>query len=248
VTYSLHLGDCLEVLPTIQSGSIDAVIADPPYGTTACKWDSVIPLGPMWAELKRVIKPNGAVVLFAAQPFTSALVMSNPQWFRYEWVADKGLGSGFLDAKRRPLNRHDSVLVFCEKYGTYNPQMTKGKRHRNGIPAHCGVDTPVYNEFAALGVYHTDEYFPTTIIVPQKEAQSSKVHPTQKPVDLLRYLIRTYTNPGETVLDFCYGSGTTGVAALMEGRSFVGIELDPGYFDIARKRIESVQPALMAAD
>lgn len=238
---ALHCGDCLEVLPTLAAGSVDAVIADPPYGTTACKWDSVIPLEPMWRELKRVIKPRGAVVLFAAQPFTSALVMSNAAWFKYCWTWDKKTGKGHLVAKIRPMQQTEDIAVFGRGRITYNPICTPQKPRRlkeySRTEIMGGTCNPDYEHM-------TDFLYPKTLLhFPWSPTES--LHPTQKPVDLLRYLIRTYTNAGETVLDFTMGSGTTGVAAIQEGRRFIGVELDAGYFDIARKRIEAVQPALM---
>ena len=245
MTHTLYHGDCLDILPTLPAQSVDAIIADPPYGTTACKWDSVIPLDAMWRELKRVIKPRGAVVLFAAQPFTSALVMSNAGWFRYELIWNKPRPMGFLDANRKPLRVHENLVVFAEGNTTYNPQMVDGAPYRkvNGsadraIHLHGGIGAFVHE--------NSGTRFPRSVLE-FSNSNAGSLHPTQKPVELLRYLVRTYTNPGETVLDFCYGSGTTGVAALMEGRHFIGVELDAGYFDIARKRIESVQPALMEA-
>lgn len=244
MTYTLHCGDCLDILPTIPAQSVDAIIADPPYGATACKWDSVIPLEPMWRALKRVIKPRGAIVLFAAQPFTSALVMSNAGWFRQELTWDKVLPVGFLDANRRHLRRHENVLIFSGAgYTTFNPQKSQGKPYRKE-----GVYTSIYNEYAPMpGVNTTGERFPTSILQFTNADRRKGSHPTQKPVNLLRYLIRTYTNAGETVLDFTMGSGTTGVACAMEGRDFIGIELDAGYYEIARRRIESVQPSLLQA-
>ena len=246
--YRLHHGDCLEILPTLADGSIDAIIADPPYGTTACKWDSVIPLEPMWAQLKRVIKPRGAIVLFAAQPFTSALVMSNAEWFRYAMVWRKTMPLGFMHAKNKPLNTHEDIVVFSggivahfgksESRMTYNPQMKAGKPYRKHI-----TEKNRSGEHRWLRPSHSDytlendgERYPGSVIE-YSNGNSNSQHPTQKPVDLLAYLIRTYTNEGETVLDFTMGSGSTGVAAMKEGRRFVGIELDAGYFDIAKRRI-----------
>lgn len=254
MTYTLHCGDCLDILPTLPSGSIDAVIADPPYGTTACKWDSVIPLDAMWRELKRVVKPRGAVVLFAAQPFTSALVMSNAAWFKYEWVWDKLSATSPANSLIAPKRSHENILVFAESGYTYNPVMwdagkpnaKRGASHRQLVPGRNQDYKDDYSHKA-----DANSRYPLSVIhLPFQVGECNntmRVHPTQKPVDLLRYLIRTYTNPGETVLDFCYGSGTTGVAALMEGRSFVGMERDAGYYALGRTRMEQVQPALMEA-
>ena len=251
MTYTLHHGDCLKVLPTLPAQSVDAIIADPPYGTTTCKWDSVIPLAPMWAELKRVIKPRGAIVLFAAQPFTSALVMSNAEWFKYEWIWRKNRPTGFVHAKNKPMRVHENVLVFSD--GTtvhegqsqsrmfYFPQMENGKPYTKRVTqTNTGMmnHAPSKANHAFVGTICVNDgtRYPTTV-VDFSLHNVGLSHPTQKPVDLLRYLIRTYTNEGDTVLDFTMGSGTTGVAAMKERRKFVGIELDAGYFDIAKRRI-----------
>jgi site-specific DNA-methyltransferase (adenine-specific) len=241
--WTLYQGNCLDVLPTLAAGSVDAVVTDPPYGTTACAWDSVIPLAPMWEQLRRVIKPSGAVVLFGSFPFTGALWASNPQWFKYAWVWDKRNVSNPQLAKIMPLKHHEDVLVFGGSTPTYNPQGLKP----------CKIKRRPDNAMGALGHLaqskaYTQEWenYPTLML--QFPPESKTVHPTQKPVDLLRYLIRTYTNPDETVLDFTMGSGTTGVAAIMEGRCFIGVELDPGYYAIAHKRIANAQPPLFVAD
>lgn len=255
MTYTLYYGDCLDVMPTLPGGSIDAVIADPPYGTTACAWDSVIPLDAMWRELKRVIKPRGVIVLFASQPFTSRLITSNVDWFRYELIWDKESGTDSFKAKKRPLRSHENITIFSAGGNVYNPQMriadkrNMRDRQKNHFKGYNG---------GVYGIQHprvTDknesERYPLSVYRCSNQGaelhRDKRLHPTQKPTELLRYLVRTYTHPGETVLDFTMGSGTTGVAALMEGRSFVGIELDRGYFDIAQRRIESVQPALLDA-
>ena len=225
-------GDCLELMKDIPDGSVDAIITDPPYGTTACKWDSVIPFEPMWAELKRIIKPNGAIVLFGSQPFTSALVMSNVKMFKYEWVWNKSLAGNGILAKKQPLKIHENVVVFNSNI--YIPEMRKGKaRWKGGIKDKHGT----FSNAEAPKVW-SDEYYPTSIIdISGAGMRSGRVHPTQKPVALLEYLIKTYTNEGETVLDFTMGSGSTGVAAKNLNRNFIGIELDPDYFKIAKKRI-----------
>ncbi len=245
--HTLYHGDCLDILPTLPAQSVDAIIADPPYGTTACKWDSVIPLDAMWRELRRVIKPRGAVVLFAAQPFTSALVMSNAACFKYAWVWDKRLGVGFQIAKFRPMMRHEDICVFGQGAINYYPEMIERSKPRmvGGYGAGKSPTSPLAYQDGVKRI--STHAFPTSIIEVSNANRADSVHPTQKPVDLLRYLIRTYTTAGETVLAFTMGSGTTGVAALQEGRHFVGIELDAGYFDIAKRRIEQVQPALMEA-
>jgi len=229
---NLLLGDCLEEMKKIPDGSIDLVLTDPPYGTTACRWDTVIPFEPMWEQLKRVTKKNGAIVLFGSQPFTSALVMSNVKMFKYEWVWEKSKATGFLDCKLKPLNNVEEVLVFSNGKTNYFPQMIKGKLHRNG----GGRTGPaqVYGKFTDRKSSETDLYYPKRIISFTTE---HGLHPTQKPVALMEYLIKTYTNENESVLDFTMGSGTTGAACKNLNRNFIGIELDPTYFEIAKKRI-----------
>jgi len=243
MTYTLHLGDCLDVLPTLAAGSVDAVICDPPYGTTACAWDSVIPLAPMWEQLKRVVKPRAAIVLFAAQPFTSALWASNPKWFKYAWVWDKQGTANFALAKYQPLRATEDVLVFGKGATVYNPQMRRGDLRGKGGGGECEINgiRPTYAV--------NDEYYPTNVIrISNANFADRGLHPTQKPVELMRYLVRTYTNAGDTVLDFTMGSGTTGVACRMEGRNFIGVELDPHYYAIAERRIANAQPPLFVAD
>ena len=225
-------GNCLEVMKDIPDGSIDMILTDPPYGTTACKWDSVIPFEPMWERINKLIKPNGAVVLFGSQPFTSALVMSNVKMFKYEWVWNKSLAGNGILAKKQPLKIHENVVVFNSNI--YIPEMRKGKaRWKGGIKDKHGT----FSNAEAPKVW-SDEYYPTSIIdISGAGMRSGRVHPTQKPVALLEYLIKTYTNENETVLDNCMGSGSTGVACKNLNRNFIGIELDPEYFKIAEKRI-----------
>jgi site-specific DNA-methyltransferase (adenine-specific) len=242
----LMLGDCIERMAEIDAGSVDLVLTDPPYGTTACKWDAVIPFEPMWDQVKRVLKPNGAAVFTASQPFTSALVMSNVQSFRHSWVWDKGVGSNFTQAKRVPLKVHEDVLVFGmgKTNPPYNPQMTArdkpmpmgGNSGKRGTGAYylCG---PAVEAKAGDGKVYTEAYPKSVLPVSPRSDRERGIHPTQKPVALMEYLIRTYTTEGETVLDFTMGSGTTGVACVNTGRKFIGIERDPEYFAIAQKRI-----------
>ena len=228
-------GDCIEKMKDIPDGSIDAIITDPPYGTTACKWDSIIPLEPMWEQLKRVIKPNGAIVMTAMQPFTSVLVCSNLKMFKYQWVWQKEAGTGLLNAKKQPLRDHEDVCVFYSKQPTYNPQYTEGKPY----VAKKGGETSNYNPSGNVTTVSDGKRYPKTV---QKfNRDRNKIHPTQKPVALMEYLIKTYTNEGETVLDFTMGSGSTGVACVSTGRDFIGIELDEGYFKIAQTRIHDAQ-------
>lgn len=234
---NLIQGDCLEKMQDIESGSVDLILTDPPYGTTACKWDSVIPFDLMWKELKRIIKPNGAIVLFASQPFTSALVMSNPKDYKYNWVWNKKQGGNPLNAKRQPLRITEDICIFnCKKY---SPQMRTGRMHKRGGNKKqmrtTGTVKPGHTTYS-------DQYYPTSIIeINNCSNRAANVHPTQKPVALMEYLIKTYTNPFDTVLDFTMGSGSTGVACVNLNRSFIGIELDQGYFDIATNRINEAK-------
>jgi site-specific DNA-methyltransferase (adenine-specific) len=229
--------DCLEAMQLISDGSIDMVLADPPYGTTACKWDSVIPFQPMWAGVRRVLKKNGAAVFTASQPFTSALVMSNPSMFAYEWVWVKTKITGVLNAKKMPVRKHEQVLVFCERKATpvYNAQGLVPK----GTVTKQGGNSDNYG--ARSSEPYVQEYTNWPRDVLEIASEGKTVHPTQKPVALMEYLIKTYTNEGETVLDFTMGSGTTGVACVNTGRKFIGIELDPEYFAIADKRISEAE-------
>lgn len=228
--------DCLDAMWLIPDGSVDLILCDLPYGTTACKWDSVIPFEPLWAHYKRLIKPKGAIVLTASQPFTSALVMSNAEWFRHSWVWDKKSAANVMAAKHGPLKVHEDVLVFAPAAGAYSPQMVKGKgRWKGGNTREDGI----YAGRVPEEKYWSDEYHPKSIIEFSNASHVGKVHPTQKPVALMEYLIRTYTNEGETVLDNCMGSGTTGVACKNTGRNFIGIERDPEYFRIAQERINA---------
>ena len=226
-------GDCLSLMSSIPDGSVDAIICDLPYGTTACKWDTVIPFDPLWAHYKRVIKPNGAIVLFGSQPFTSALVMSNPKWFKYEWVWRKPKGTGHLNAKNQPMRDKEDILVFCAGKSAYNPQLSAGACFKNKRGSNAGA----YGKHEAINYENSGFRYPKQVIEFDVVGRGT-LHPTQKPVALLEYLIRTYTNEGETVLDNTMGSGTTGVACMNTGRNFIGIEKDVGYFEIARNRIE----------
>lgn len=245
----LILGDCLEMMKGIEDGSVNMILADPPYGTTACKWDSIIPLDLMWKQMKRVIVSNGAIVMTASQPFTSALIMSNPEWFKYCWVWEKNRATGHVHAKNKPMKLHEDICVFSGgttvhasqsatrmpyypqglkkvPYGTKrrtrndagdNAVMAKRKSHKETICTHTGYPT-------------SKLFFPI-------EMNRARFHPTQKPVALMEYLIRTYTEANETVLDFVMGGGTTGVACKNSNRNFIGIELDKKYFKIAENRI-----------
>ena len=243
----LYKGNCLELMKTIPSGSVDAIICDPPYGTTACKWDSVIPFDLMWEQLNRIIKPNKAIVLTASQPFTSALVMSNPKLFKYEWIWQKTRFSGNLNATRMPLKAHESVLIFANTKAPYYPIKTQAPEHlidkRKNVNPSIVKDGGAYNGskgFVNIRKKDDGTRYPTTIQV-FKNPNNNSLHPTQKPVELMEYLIKTYTNENETVLDFAMGSGSTGVACVNTFRKFIGIEIDDNYFNIATKRIEEAQ-------
>lgn len=231
---ALHLGDCLEVMAGIPDESINLVLCDLPYGTTACAWDSVIPFEPLWGHYRRVLKANGAVVLTASQPFTSALVMSNTDWFRYTMVWEKSQPTGHLDAKRRPLKAHEDIAVFSPKAPPYNPQGTvpvsikSGRETKSGNGVYGSVGDPDYVQ--TIGNY------PRTVLS-FGSVTHGIVHPTQKPVPLFEYLILTYSNPSDLILDNTMGSGTTLVACINTGRHGIGIEKDPAYFAIAEQRI-----------
>ena len=279
----LFCGDCMDVMPTLPDRSVDAIIADLPYSLTALEWDQPIPLAPLWEQFRRLLKPNGAVILTASQPFTSRLVMSNPDWFKYALVWEKSRATGFLQAKKWHLKKHEDILVFSPgtvvagkghqtvRNMTYNPQglveLEKPVRSRNGsmlggaLKYSGGHNTlsPVYRPsyfkpnltqsgepstfngkaITGDGRNQTHTNYPTSVL--RFASETKPVHPTQKPLDLMRYLVRTFTNEGETVLDCCFGSGTTGAAAIAEGRQFIGIEKDAGYFEMGRERLLAVQ-------
>lgn len=232
-------GDCLEEMKAIPDGSVDMVLCDLPYGTTQNKWDAVIPFVLLWAEYRRIGKANCVYVLTAAQPFTSALVMSNVSEFKYQWVWNKSKVTGVLNAKKQPLRNHEDVLVFYSEQPTYNPQGLKAYGKRRDIGSKRGGGTS--DNYGAISETEDGNYlqentgYPRTVL--EIASEGKNVHPTQKPVALMEYLIRTYTNEGDTVLDNTMGSGTTGVAAINTGRRFIGIERDSDYFTIAAERI-----------
>lgn len=240
---NLHLGDCLEVMKQIPDKFVDAIICDLPYGTTACKWDSVIPFEPLWEQYKRIIKDNGAIVLFGSQPFTSALIMSNSKMFKYELIWEKSMPSGMATSSFMPMKYHENIVIFYDKKPTYNKIMSE--RSEAGK---VRAKTPISGAYKSSHVnlnqqitkqYDAEKVNPKSILkfssVPN--AKGYKLHPTQKPVALMEYLVNTYTNKGDTVLDNCMGSGTTGVACNNLNRKFIGIEQDPTYFEIAKERI-----------
>ena len=254
--YKLYNGDCLEIMDRlIEEGvKVDCILTDIPYGTTACKWDNIIPFEPMWERINKLIKPNGAICLFGSEPFSSALRMSNIKNYKYDWKWDKVTGGGHLNAKHRPMQRLEDVIVFSKNKHLYNPQMEElteeeykkkiskipKERYRISNSKLTGkrYDLPLLER-------NLEDYkkrYPSNILVYSKNMKecnnTRRVHPTQKPVDLLEYLVKTYTNENETVLDFTMGSGSTGVACMNTNRKFIGIELDKNYFDIAKNRIE----------
>jgi DNA modification methylase len=227
-------GDCLGVMKTLPDGSVDMVLCDLPYGTTQNKWDAVIPFEPLWEQYKRVCK--GAIVLTAQSPFDKILGASNISMLKYEWIWKKEAGTGFLNAKKAPLKDHENVLVFYTKQPTYNPQMRTGFKPYKITK---GGETENYNKSGIVTTESNGERYPLTVLDFSRD--KDKKHPTQKPVSLMEYLIRTYTNEGETVLDNCMGSGTTGVACVNTNRNFIGIEKDEGYFNVSKQRIEAAE-------
>ena len=233
----LYKGDCLEVMKTIPDKSIDAIITDPPYGTTQCKWDSVIDFELMWEQLNRIIKPNGAIVLFGSEPFSSALRMSNAKNYKYDWKYHKVRPTGVLNAKKQPLRNIEDILVFYNKQCLYNPQ---GLKDCNTYPNTGNLKgTGNSDNYGATkkGKYNQTKTGYPKQIISNINTDKNKQHPTQKPIALMEYLIKTYTNEGETVLDFTMGSGSTGVACKNTKRNFIGIEQDEKYFEIAKERI-----------
>ena len=245
----LYKGDCLEVMKQIETGIVDAIITDPPYGTTACKWDSVIDFELMWKQLNRIIKPNGAIVLFGSEPFSSALRMSNIKNYKYDWIWQKSKSQHFAQAPYRPMTNHEVLSVFsfagtsknAKNRMKYNPQdlipfdkLVKGKKAKHSEHRQRNTDQKDY-------VQNFTNY-PKTLL--KFKNQGKTVHPTQKPVPLMEYLIKTYTNENETVLDFTMGSGSTGVACKNTNRNFIGIEMDNNYFEIAKQRINNTQTKL----
>lgn len=234
---NLYNNEAIKVMDRlIEKGIIvDAIICDPPYGTTACEWDKILDFNEMWPRLLKLIKPTGSIVLFGAQPFTAKLINSKSDLFRYEYIWEKSRATNFLNAKKMPMRKHENILVFYQKLCTYNPQglievnqQIKGKRKKSGV----------YRETSSNDYIKTHANYPHSIL--KFPSLSNGVHPTQKPLDLMEFLVKTYTNEGETVLDFAMGSGSTGVAAVKNNRNFIGIELDKKYFEISKKRIEEV--------
>ena len=230
--------DCLEGMKRIPDKSVDMILCDLPYGTTACKWDTIIPFEPLWEQYERIVKDNGAIVLTASQPFASALVMSNLKLFRYEWVWDKNNPTNFAMAKKQPLKYHETILVFAKKQTEYYPIKWQGKpNHKQGLLKN-DQQSEVYGKIKRTEDNLSGMKYPRSIIEISKHSSQGGLHPTQKPVALFEYLVKTYTNEGETVLDNCMGSGTTAIACINTNRNFIGFELDETYFNIANERIE----------
>ena len=238
--YRLMFGDCLERMKEIPSGSVDLVLTDPPYQTTQNSWDSMIDLEEMWIQLDRICKPNTAKLMFAQTPFDKVLGCSNLKELKYEWILEKTTATGHLNAKKMPMKAHENILVFYDKLPTYNPQKTTGHKPANSYTKHQD-DGSNYGEtkVGISGGGQTDRY-PRSVQVFKTDKQKVSLHPTQKPVALLEYLIKTYTNDGETVLDFTAGSFSTGVACLNTNRKFIGIEMEEKYFDIGVNRMCSI--------
>jgi len=247
-------GDCLVEMDKIPDRSVDLILTDPPYGTTACKWDSVIPFDQMWEQLNRIIKPNGAIVLFGSEPFSSALRMSNIKNYKYDWIWKKNTCGGFATAKKMPFKKHENISVFYKTLPTYNPQFEEysestKKRYKDGEKVNRSKQLENSTNKIQGGLSFEGEQgimlkrgtYPQTIQEFKNEANNKRLHPTQKPVALMEYLIKTYTNENELVLDFTMGSGSTGVACINTNRKFIGIEMDAKYFEIAKKRINDAQ-------
>lgn len=236
----VYLGDCLNIMPNIDNKSIDCIICDLPFGVTARnKWDCIIPFDKLWNEYKRIIKDNGAIILHATQPFSSKLVMSNPDMYKYDWIWEKQQGTGFLNAKKQPLRNHEQILVFYKKQPTYNPQMREGFKPYS---IKKGSETSNYNTTNSPNVESVSDgsRYPLTVL--KYNYDKDKLHPTQKPVALMEYLVKTYTNEGDLILDNCAGSGTTLLAAKNLNRKFIGVEQEEKYYKIIQDRLgESVQ-------
>jgi site-specific DNA-methyltransferase (adenine-specific) len=223
----------------IPDGSVDMILADPPYGTTKCKWDSIIPLKPMWKHLKRIIKSNGAIVMTAQTPFDKVLGVSAIDILRYEWIWEKTSATGHFNSKKMPMKAHENVLVFYKNLPTYNPQKTNGHIRKSAVKQ-INLNSECYNKNTSETIYDSTDRYPRSVQIFSSDKQKCKLQPTQKPVALMEYLIKTYTNDGEIVLDFCMGSGTTGVSCKNLNRQFIGIEKYSHIFNIAKERIEKV--------
>lgn len=231
--------DCIKGMKLLEDKSIDCIICDLPYGTTWAKWDKIIDFNELWEQYNRIIKDNGAIVLFGSEPFSSALRMSNIKNYKYDWIWEKSKATGFLNAKKRPLVAHEYIHVFYKKQPLYNPQMREGTPYNKGMRKQQ-TENDVYGEFKQVEVKSEGKRYPRSVIYYKTaETEGETFHKTQKPVSLLEYLINTYTNTGEVVLDNCMGSGSTGIACINTNRKFIGIELDDTYFNVAKERINN---------
>lgn len=244
-SHQILAGDCIEMMRGLPDQSVDMILTDLPYGTTQCRWDSVIPFEPMWEQYLRVAKPGAAIVLMSAQPFTSMLVASNLAMFRYEWIWEKGNATGFLNAKKQPLRAHENAVVFYREQPTFNPQMTHG--HERKTTRRKTVNSECYGKALELTEYDSTSRYPRDVQFFSSDKQLGSYHPTQKPVALMRYFVETYTDRGQLVLDSCAGSGTTAVACVFAGRGSISIENDPAYPQIIADRIGEATDAISAA-
>lgn len=240
----LKNGDCLELMKEIPNNSIDMILCDLPYGTTSCKWDVIIPFDLLWEQYKRIIKENGAIALFSKQPFTSFLIQSNLKWWRYELIWEKEKGTDFGNSNRKPLNAHESIQLFYKKQPTYNKQMRPGEPYVINRKKNNNNNEDLNFKSDNRGLYvNKGERTPISVIKISRDniTKGSSFHPTQKPVKLCEWLIKSYTNEKDVVLDNCMGSGSTGIACVNTNREFIGYELNKEYFEIAKKRIEDVK-------
>jgi DNA modification methylase len=237
----LYQGDCLELMKQISDNSVDMILCDLPYGTTQCKWDSLISLSDLWSQYIRIAKLNAAMVFTAQSPFDKVLGCSNLDLLRYEWIWEKTEATGHLNSKKMPMKAHENILVFYRKLPTYHPQKTNGHIRKTSTAERFRLQSECYGEQFGITKYDSTERYPRSVIQFSTDKQVLNLHPTQKPVALMEYLIKTYTNEGDTVLDNCMGSGTTGVACVNTNRKFIGVEKDEKYFEIAKKRIEEAE-------
>lgn len=241
----IYLGDCLKIMPSIDNSSIDMILCDLPYGTTQCKWDEILPFDELWRQYERIIKQNGAIVLFGSEPFSSYLRLSNIKLFKYDWIWDKIKGTGFLNAKKQPMRNHEIISVFYKSQCTYNYQKTFGHINKKSFRKKH-LQTEVYGKMTKDYLYESTERYPRSILEFSSDTQNSSLHPTQKPIALLEYLIKTYTNECDIVLDNCIGSGSTAIACIKTNRNFIGIEKEQKYFDCSNKRINNLTYQLSA--
>ncbi|MDW4537107.1 site-specific DNA-methyltransferase [Bacillus cereus] len=242
----IHNMDCLEGMKLLQDKSVDMILCDLPYGVTQNKWDVIIPFNELWHQYERIIKDNGAIVLTAAQPFAAQLIVSNPKLFRYEWIWEKTAATGHLNAKKMPMRAHESILVFYKKLPTYKPIKTTGHAPVNSYTKHQDDGTNYGKTKIGISGGGSTERYPRSVQRFSTDKQKEAIHPTQKPVALFEYLIKTYTNEGETVLDNCIGSGITAVAAINTNRNFIGFEISEEYCAAANRRIDNLQQVLQA--